>query len=112
MDGAEKHKRLDSCDALRVKSIFSTGAQLMYKKSASQSGFLNLCVLIGLLVFIASVLLAVFSESALGRIRRSEAKPQASVDTTAGVIPGQGLATPPTSTPTGGCQYAITFGVD
>jgi hypothetical protein len=112
MNGAEKHKRLDSCDTLHVKSIFSTAGELMHKKSASQSAFLNLCVLIGLLVFIAGVLLAVFSESALGRIRRSEAKPQASVDTTAGVIRGQGAATPPTPTPTGGCQYAITFGVD
>jgi hypothetical protein len=112
MNGAEKHKRLDSCDTLHVKSIFSTAAQLMYKKPASQSAFLNLCVLIGLLVFIAGVLLAVFSESALGRIRRSEAKPQASVDTTAGVITRQGPATPLTPTLTGGCQYAITFGVD
>jgi hypothetical protein len=81
----------------------------MFKKSASQSAFLNLCVLIGLLVFIAGLLVAVYAQSALGRIRPGEAKPQASVDATTGMI-GDRFA--PSRAEDGPCQYAITSGTE
>jgi hypothetical protein len=61
----------------------------MRRKLSSQSAFLNLCILFGLLVFVAGVLLAVFAAPALGRIRRGEANPRAPIDITAGVMSGE-----------------------
>jgi hypothetical protein len=81
----------------------------MKRKLSSQSAFLNLCVLLGLLIFIAGVLLAAFAASAKGRIRQGEANPQASIGTAAGVIGDEIVA----GRAEGGlCQYAIAFGTD
>jgi hypothetical protein len=71
----------------------------MKKKSSSRSAFLNLCVLIGLVVFFAGLLLTLFAA----------ANPQASIDTTAGVIGGE-IATG--GAEGGPCQYTITFSTD
>ena len=79
----------------------------MKRKSASQSAFLNLCVLFGLLVFIAGVFLAMFAASASGRIRRGEPNPKASIRTGADVI---GDRIVPSRAEDGPCQYTITYG--
>ena len=69
----------------------------MKRRFRSRSAFLNLCGLLGLLVFIACVFLAMVAASATGRVRRGETKPQAST----------------ASHPEGGpCQYAIAYGDD
>jgi hypothetical protein len=81
----------------------------MKRKLSSQSVFLNLCFLLGLLVFIAGVFLAVFAAPALGRIRRGQANPQASSGTIAGVI---GREIVPGRAEGGPCHYTITFGTD
>jgi hypothetical protein len=67
---------------------------------------LNLCVLLGLLVFIAGVLLTVFTASALGRVRRGETNSRGSTDATAGVI---GSEIVPGRAGAGPCQYTITY---
>jgi hypothetical protein len=72
----------------------------MKRELSFQSAFLNLCVLLGLLVFIAGVVLAVFAVPALGRIRHGEANPHARIDITAGVISGENAE--------GGCLPYIT----
>ena len=74
--------------------------------SRSQSVFLKLCILVGLLVVICSV---VFAASAAGRIRRGEASPKASIRATLGAI-SDGIA--PGRGEDGPCQYGITSGTD
>lgn len=76
------------------------------KKSTSRSAFLNLCVLLGLLAFIAGALLAVFAAPALGQIRRGEANPKAVIDTSAGKIGNNIVAGVAGS---GSCQYTIAY---
>jgi len=78
----------------------------MKNKHTAQSAFFNLCVLLGLLVFIGGVLLALFAASALGRTRPAETNPRASTDTTASVIGREIVAARPEGGP---CQYTITF---
>jgi hypothetical protein len=78
----------------------------MKRKLSSRSAFLNPCVLLGLLVVIA-VFLAVVAGSAVGQIRRVEANPQASIDTTGGAIRGEIAAGRAGG---GSCQYAIIYG--
>ncbi len=55
----------------------------MIRTSRSQSVFLKLCILFGLLAVICSV---VFAASAAGRIRRGDASPKASIRATPGRI--------------------------
>jgi hypothetical protein len=76
------------------------------QKSTSRSAFLNLCVLLGLLAFIAGALLAVFAAPALGQIRRGEANPKAVIDTSAGKI-GNNIVAGVTGS--GSCQYTIAY---
>ena len=78
----------------------------MKQKSTSRSAFLNLCVLLGLLAFIAGALLAVFAAPALGQIRRGEANPKAVIDTSAGKIGNNIVAGVAGS---GSCQYTIAY---
>jgi hypothetical protein len=72
----------------------------MKKKSALQSAFSTLCVLIGLVVFIAGGLLAVFTTSVSGRIHRGEANRRVRVNTSASVVGGKRAE--------GGCLPYIT----
>jgi hypothetical protein len=81
----------------------------MKRKLRSRSASLSLYVLLGLLVFIAGLLFAVFAVSASDRIRRGETEPRASSGINAGVIgseigPGRAEGEP--------CQYTITSGAD
>ena len=78
----------------------------MKRNLPSQSAFLNLCVLFGLLVLIAGVFFAVFAAPALGRVHQGKANPKASIRTTTDVI----SEIVPGGVEGGPCQYAITFG--
>src|SRR6266403_2332802 len=77
----------------------------MKTKRAAQSAFLNACICLGLLVFFAGVLLALFATSAMGRSRPRGAKPPALTHPARGVIGGGGAQGGP-------CQYTITFSSD
>lgn len=79
----------------------------MKKKHTTQSAFLNLCILLGFLVFSAGALLAVFATSATGRARPPEANPPALSPATGAVTAGDIIAG---STGGGTCQYTITPG--
>jgi hypothetical protein len=72
------------------------------RHSPGEGGFLNLCIFLGLLVFFAGVLLALFAASAPGRPR--EAKPPTLTRPINGVIGGNGAD--------GANCYTITSGTD
>ncbi len=76
----------------------------MKKKRTARSAFLNLCILIGLVVFFVGLLLAMLATSAMGRARRGEANPQTSMRTRTRNLDARsfysaGLTPTPTATP-------------
>ena len=77
----------------------------MKTKHTARSAFFNLYIFVGLLVFFAGVLLALFATSAMGRSRPREAKPPALTHRAIGVIGADRVEG-------GSCQYTITFGND
>jgi hypothetical protein len=81
----------------------------MKRKLRSQSGFLNLCIWVGLLAFIAGGFVAVFAASVPGRIRRGEANSKASIEATTRVI---GNTVVPGRIEGGSCEYTIAYGND
>jgi hypothetical protein len=84
-------------------------AQLRHGVASTQgisvSAFSNACILLGLLVFFAGALLALFATSAPGRTRRGEAKPPALTPLATSAIGGDGADGT-------NCQYTITFGTN
>src|SRR5262245_29331170 len=80
----------------------------MQKKDTAQSTFLNLCILFGVLIVIASVLFAVFAASAVELVRRrSGTNSEGSVSTIAAGIGNRHLSGHAEGGP---CQYTITYG--
>ena len=77
----------------------------MKKKRSAESAFFNLYIFLGLLVFFAGVLQALFATSATGRSRPREAKPPALTHPAIGVIGSDGGDGT-------NCQYTITSGTD
>src|ERR1700751_4506363 len=74
----------------------------MKKRRTGQAAFLNLCILLGLLVFFAGIFLALFATSVRGRSRPREEKSPALTHSAIGVIGGDGA----------NCQSTITSGTD
>ena len=75
----------------------------MKKKHTARSAFVNLCIFVGVLVFVTAVLLALFATSAIGRTRRPEANLRGLTHSSSGVIGGERAEGGP-------CQYTITYG--
>jgi hypothetical protein len=70
-----------------------------------EGGFLNLCISLGMLIFLAAIVIALFATSAIGRTRRLETNLRGLTHSASGVIGGERAEGGP-------CQYTITYGTD
>jgi hypothetical protein len=75
------------------------------RNSLGEGGFLSLCILLGLFVFFAGLLVALFAAPGPGRLHRAELNSPASSHATDVVLAGDGAEGGP-------CQYAITYRTD